>query len=138
MSIVGEAMEVVAGVSSTSVSESPRRGAMDLEATHGSLDVGIAPRKGRGRLRRIFQSQSGQSGDRDDGDDSQPMLGMDSLGHHPPSSSSQGQSSGDGGHFESPMERARRQVKGLTKVGNNMQTTLLHDNMYEVIDRMRR
>jgi hypothetical protein len=150
ISIVGVAMEVAAGVSSTSISESPSRGAMDLKDSQGSPNVGIAPRKGRGRLRRISQSLSGRSADCDDGDDSQPplgwdsvgdgsqpMLGMDSVGHHPPSNSSQGQSSGDGCHFESPMERARRQVKGLSKVGNNVQATLFHGNMYEVVDRMR-
>ena len=141
MSIVNECMEVATGGSSTSVSGSLCRRAMDLEVTHGSPDVGIAPRKGKGRVRRIPQSESSESGDRDDGDESQPSLGMDSVGdhsHHPPASSSQGQSSGDGGHFESPMERARRQVKGLTKVGNNVQATLLHGNMYEVIESMRR
>ena len=36
------------------------------------------------------------------------------------------------------MEHARRQVKGLTKVGNNVQATLLHVLMYEVVESMRR
>ena len=64
-------------------------------------------------MRRIPHLESSESGDRDDGDESQPSLGMDSVGDHsfhPPASSSQGQSSGDGSHFESPMERAQRQV----------------------------
>lgn len=42
-------MEVATEVSSTSVSDSLCRGAMDLEVTHGSPDVGIAPRKGKKR-----------------------------------------------------------------------------------------
>ena len=68
-------------------------------------------------------------------------LEMDSVGdysHHLHAYSSQGQSNGDEGHFESPIELARMQVKGLTKVGNNVQATLLHGDMYEVIENMRR
>ena len=124
MSEVGAAMEVAAGVSSTSILESPRRGVMNLEATHGSHDVGIAPRKGKESLQRISLSLFGRSGDCDDsadsqhvlgmdsvGDASQPMLWVNSVGRHPPSNSSQGHSIGDGGYFESPMECARRQLK---------------------------
>ena len=58
----------------------------------------------------------------DDDDESKPALEMNLVrdhSHHPLASSSQGQSVGDGGHFESPMERARRQVKDLKKIGNN-------------------
>ena len=133
MSIVSEVVKVATGGSSISVSGSSCRGAMDLEVFQCSHDVGIAQRKGKRRVRRIPQSESS--------DESQPLFGMDSVGvhsHHPHGSSSQGQSIGDGGHFESPMERARRQVKGLTKVGNNVQATLLHGNIYEVIESMRR
>ena len=36
------------------------------------------------------------------------------------------------------MERAQKQVQGLTKVGNNVQSTWFHGNMYEVIESMRR
>ena len=140
ISIVSEVVEVATRGSSTSMSWSPYKGAMGLEVIYGSPDVGIAPRKGKERVRCIPKSESSESGDRDDGDESQPSLGMDPVGdhsHHPPASSSQGQSGGDGGHFEAPMERARKQVKGLAKVGNNMQATVLHGNMYEVIESMR-
>lgn len=53
MSIVSEDTEVATRGSSTSVSGSLCRGAMDLEATHVSFDVGIAPKKGNGRVRCI-------------------------------------------------------------------------------------
>lgn len=35
------------------------------------------------------------------------------------------------------MKRVQRQVKGLTKVKNNVQVTLLHDNMYDINVSMR-
>jgi hypothetical protein len=93
ISIVGEVVEVGIGVSSASVFGSLCKETMDLEVTGGSPDVGIGPRKGRRRLRPISQSRSRESGDRDDGHDLQPPLGMDSVGddsHHPPGSYNQG------------------------------------------------
>ena len=133
-------MDVATGGSSISVLGSTYKGAMDLDVSHRLPDIGIVPRKGKERVRRIHESESSESGDRNDGDESQPSFGMDSVGnhsHHPSASSSQSRSSGDGGHFGSPVERARRQVKGMMKVGNNVQATLFHGNMYEVIKSMR-
>ena len=82
MLIVNKVVEVTTSGSSTSVTGSPCRGAMDLEVTHGSPNVGITPRKGTGRVWRIPLSESNERGDRDNGNESHPQLGMDSVGDH--------------------------------------------------------